>query len=53
MTHDPFPPGSFAGVIATRTLADGRRLDVTPLTFGRAKLHLAAPGNFTDYLDEW
>lgn len=42
---DPYP---------TRTLPDGRVLEVTPLTFGRARLHVTRPeGVGMWYDDEW
>ncbi len=40
------------GVIATKHL-DHVRLEVIPLTFGRARLHTASPMDRTGYLDGW
>lgn len=39
-------------IIATRTLADGSRLDLVPLLFG-FRLCLALPGDCISYADEW
>ena len=36
----------------TRLLPDGRELTVTPLTFGRARLHIGVVGELW-YQDEW
>ena len=36
----------------TRLLPDGRRLTVTPLTYGRARLHVGPDGALY-YDDEW
>jgi len=35
-----------------RTLPDGRLVDVTPLTFGRARLHIGPPDSWC-YDDSW
>jgi len=40
------------GVLARRYLDDGRILDVTLLTFGRARLHVGPPDSHW-YDDEW
>lgn len=37
----------------SRTLDDGRVLDVIPLTFGRARIVISRDENATDYLDGW
>lgn len=43
------------GVIAERTLPDGRTLQVTRLTYGRARLHIASQMSMElcVYDDEW
>jgi hypothetical protein len=46
MTDDMF------GVLFRRTLPDGRILDVMPLTFGRARLHIG-PAGALFYDDGW
>lgn len=46
MTDDLF------GVIARRVLADGRLLDLTPLTFGRVRL-CVGPADLPVYDDLW
>lgn len=38
--------------IAVKALADGRVAEVTPLLFGRARLH-AGPAGVLWYADEW
>jgi hypothetical protein len=40
------------GVLYRRLLADGRLIDVTPLTFGRARLHIG-PADDDAYTNEW
>lgn len=40
--------------LPTRTLPDGRVLEVTPLTFARGRLHVSRPENVgLWYDDEW
>lgn len=40
------------GTLFHRTLPDGRIVDVTPLTYGRARLHVG-PADDWAYTDEW
>jgi hypothetical protein len=40
------------GVLYRRLLGDGRMIDVTPLTFGRARLHIG-PVDADAYTDAW
>jgi hypothetical protein len=40
-------------MLFTRELPDGRRIDVYPLIFDRARLGLAAPGDLSGYLAVW
>lgn len=40
------------GVIERVNLPDGRIIDVTPLTYGRARVHIG-PDDSQWYTDEW
>jgi hypothetical protein len=40
------------GILAERLLPDGRIVQITALTFGRARLHIGVAGEQT-YFDEW
>ena len=40
-------------LLAWRALPDGRELHVSPLTFGRARLHITPPGEQYFYDDAW
>jgi hypothetical protein len=48
MSNDPLP----FGVLFRRLLDGGRIIDVTPLTYGRARLHIG-PADELYYTDEW
>lgn len=39
--------------LAKKDLPDGRQLHVTPLTFGRARLHITERWTHQIYSDEW
>lgn len=40
------------GVLYRRAVPGGRIIDVTPLTFGRARVHIG-PADDDAYTDEW
>lgn len=38
---------------AVKYLTDGRRIDVTPMTYGKGRLHIAPTADALWYDDEW
>lgn len=51
-----FPPWGFelnARSFTIKDLPDGRRIDVTPMTFGKGRLHVAPSFDALWYDDEW
>jgi hypothetical protein len=45
---EPLP----SGVLFRKAIPGGRVIDVTPLTFGRARLHIGPADDYA-YTDEW
>lgn len=47
------PEGALPDYLGSRTLPDGRGLDVVPLTFGRARLLISRNREWGFYDDGW